>query len=89
MRAESRSQFGELRAEDEALRDKMDKGHALLSGKIDATNARLDAITEKVGDLCQVVNGFGDKLNALFWVLGGLLAIGTFLVTVGKAVGWF
>jgi chromosome segregation ATPase len=83
------SQFAEMRAEDRSLRDRIDKNHALLSGKIDATNARIDITNEKLAEIGKSVDSIGNKLNAFFWVVGGLIAIATFAITVGKAVGWF
>lgn len=89
MRADTDALRTEMRAEDKSLRDKMDRNHTLLINKFDATNARIDATNEKLGDLSKTVDSIANKLNAQFWVLGGLIAIATFVITVGKAVGWF
>jgi hypothetical protein len=71
-----------MRAEDKALRERIDKNHETLSAKIDATN-------EKLGNLDRKVTDIGTKLTALLWVVSGLGALITLAITVGKAFHWF
>jgi hypothetical protein len=60
----------------------------VLTTKIDATNTKLDVTNEKLTELSRSVNHIGNKLNAMFWVMGGLIAVATFIITMGHAVGW-
>ena len=71
------------------LSDKIDQanrareaGDAVLAGKIDQANNTL-------GDLSKVVNKIDNRQAALLWVGGGLVALITIAITVGKAFNWF
>ena len=66
---------------DEQFRE-MRAEHKTLREKVDKNYDQLLATDKRVMEL-------GAKLNAFFWVVGGLIAIATFTITVGKAVGWF
>ncbi len=82
---EMRQDMREMRAEQKVLRDKIDGTNARIDGtnaRIDDTNAKIDAINAKLTEL-------GTRLGALFWVIGGSITLGTFVITVGKAFGWF
>ncbi len=92
-------QLAELRAEDKSLHDNIDSTNARIddtnarldstNARIDATNARLDVTNDKLTEISKSVNRLDSKFNALFWVIGGCIAIATFFITVGNAVGWF
>jgi hypothetical protein len=67
----------------------VDKNHETLNAKIDKLTGRVDATNKELAALGRTVDGMGSKLDAFFWVMGGLIAIGVFGITVGRAVGWF
>lgn len=71
-------QLSEMRAEQRSMRNAIDQTNI----RLDQTNARLSVANEKLTSL-------DTKLNALFWVIGGSITLGTFVITVGKAFGWF
>lgn len=79
---EIRQDLREMRAEDKAMREKIDTINERLTAKIDATN-------EKLGHLDRKVTDIGSKLTALLWVVGGLGSLITISVTAGKALQWF
>jgi chromosome segregation ATPase len=75
---EVRTEIRESRAE---LRD-LHADHLSLRGTVEKNHEQLIATDKKVTEI-------GTKLNALLWLVGGLSAVVTFFITVGKAVGWF
>jgi ElaB/YqjD/DUF883 family membrane-anchored ribosome-binding protein len=73
--ADMRQDMREMRAEDKALRDRIDKNH-------ETTNA-------KISDLNHKVDRIGTKLSLLLWLFGGLGTTIPIGITVGKAFKWF
>jgi len=96
-------QLQELRGDNKALREKVDRNLEFIlakfeetnrkfdetNRKIDQTNDRIDLTNEKLGALDRKVTEIGTKLTALLWVIGGLGTLITIAVTVGKALRWF
>ncbi len=46
-------------------------------------------IDESVAEISKNMIRMDSKLDVIVRVVGGLIVVGTFVVTVGKAVGWF
>jgi chromosome segregation ATPase len=89
LRAEIRAVAVKAASDLKEFADRVERQLGDMRAQIGATNAKLDVTNEKLTDLSKAVNHIGNKLSAMFWVIGGLIAIATFVVTVGKAVGWF
>jgi hypothetical protein len=87
------TQLQELRADNKALREKVDRNLELMLAKFDETNRKIeqtnDLTNEKLGALDRKVTEIGIKLTALLWVIGGLGTLITIAITVGKALHWF
>ena len=69
------TQLAEMRAEDKALRDKIDKNH--------------EVTTEKISVLDRKVDRIGVRLAVLVWLIGVLGTATVTIVTVGKALHWW
>ena len=69
------TQIAEMRAEDKALRERIDKNH-------ETTNEKLNALDRKVDRI-------GVRLTVLLWLIGGLGTASGVLITIGKALKWF
>jgi chromosome segregation ATPase len=83
------TQLQELRVDNKALRERVDKNHETLIAKIDATNDRIELTNEKLNNLDRKITDIGSKLTALLWVVGGLGTLITIAITAGKALRWF
>lgn len=81
-----RSEISELRSEQNSLRERMDRGFERLSTRFDAEIKETHKI---IGELSKVVLKMDSRLSAIAWVGGGLVALATLAVSLGKAFQWF
>lgn len=90
-------QLAEMRGEDRALRDKIDKNHETLSVKIDKNHETLNGkieknherVTAQLTDLGKNLHALDARMKALLWVVSGLGTLIIVGVTLGKALHWF
>lgn len=72
----------DLRAETKSLREKVDRNFEKLQTEIKETNKAL-------GELSKLVLKIDSRLSAVPLMAGGLVALVTLAITVGKAFNWF
>jgi chromosome segregation ATPase len=98
--SELRADISELRADNKALGERIDSMGESLGGRIDTLGGRVDSLRDKVdsnfsetnkaiSDLSKIVLKIDSRLSAIPWVCGGLIALVTLTITVGKALEWF
>jgi DNA repair exonuclease SbcCD ATPase subunit len=68
-------QIAEMRADDKALRERIDRNH--------------ESTTAQITELSKSVNSLNARFNALFWFLGAVVAPGGVIYKVGKDLHWF
>lgn len=77
-----RDDVTELKADSKSLREKVDKNFERLCTKIEETNKALH-------ELSKTVVSIDSKLSTIVRVGGGIIALVTLAITVGKAFKWF
>jgi hypothetical protein len=85
-KSETRASFASLNAEIKSLREKADRNFERLftkfEGDIKETNKALSQLGEAVLKI-------DSRQSAIIWMGGGLIALITVAVTLGKALKWF
>lgn len=86
MTGEIRSLRDEMTGEIKSLRERTDKGFERLFTKFEA---ELKETNKALSELSKTVLKIDSRQGAVLWVCGGLAALITLVISVGKAFNWF